>query len=94
MLQMVAAADSKRLRSSMWLRTCCTKAVGTLKVLGWPLTSTEIWYWVCKFLPSAQRQLARPQARWRSTKEPEAFREAVPGCAGAGHASGDQNPEP
>ena len=35
---MVAAAASKRLRNSMLSRTCCTKAAGILKVLGWPST--------------------------------------------------------
>src|SRR5713101_6655380 len=65
---MVSAAASKSLRNAM----------GTLKVLGWPSTRTEIWYWVCKFLPSAQRQLARPQARCRSTKEPGSISRSRP----------------
>jgi hypothetical protein len=29
----------------------------------WPSTRTEIWYWVCRLLPSAQWQFGRPQER-------------------------------
>jgi hypothetical protein len=51
---------------------------GMLKVLGWPATSTEIRYCECRFLPSAQRQLGRPPARLRSTKEPGSISRRAP----------------
>ena len=63
MRQIAAAAASKRRRNWILSRTSWTKAFGMWKVLGLPSMRTEIWYWVCSLLPSAQWQFCRPQAR-------------------------------
>ena len=43
--QMVAAAESKRRRISIFSRTFSANAAGIWRVFGWPSTSTEIWDW-------------------------------------------------
>src|SRR5205085_11155579 len=70
MPQMEAAAESNRRRISTFSRTFSASSAGMLRAFGLPSIRTEIWYWECRFSPSAQRQLGRPQARWRSTNEP------------------------
>src|SRR5580692_1093076 len=53
-LQMVAAAASKRWRISIFARTFSANSAGMLRAFGLPSIKTEIWYWECRRLPSAQ----------------------------------------
>ena len=69
-LQMAAAALFKPLAQLDHLAYLIDHALRDVETWATPSIKTEIWYWVCRLLPSAQWQFARPQERFLSTNKP------------------------